>query len=117
MAKKRQRPYALTFIKQWRKHRDLSLEKLSERMRELCDYRLTKVSLSRIERGLQPYSQDTLEALAECLETDPASLLMRDPTLPDAIWTIWDNIPQESRDQALRVMEQFVPEKKRKKAG
>lgn len=51
---------------------------------------LSHAQLGRIERGLQPYNQELLEALADLFGTDPASLLMRDPTDPDGIWTIWD---------------------------
>lgn len=47
-------------------------------------------SISRIESGTQPYTQDVLEALAEALGTDPASLLMRNPDDPEAMWSIWD---------------------------
>lgn len=47
-------------------------------------------SISRIENGTQPYTQDTLEALADALMTDPASLLMRNPDDPEAIWSLWD---------------------------
>lgn len=59
---------------------------------------MSAASLSRIERGLQPYTQDFLEAAAIAYKTDPASLLMRDPGDPDGIWSIWDNaLPGERR--------------------
>lgn len=51
---------------------------------------LSHAQLGRIERGLQPYNQELLEALSDLFGTDPASLLMRDPTDPDGIWSIWD---------------------------
>src|SRR5204863_9937591 len=77
-----------TFFKEWRDHRGLSQERLAERLDT------SVASVSRIETGKQPYTQDYLEALAAALQTDPASLLMRDPSDPDAIWTIWDNAKQ-----------------------
>jgi hypothetical protein len=40
--------------------------------------------------GLQPYNQELLEALAELYRTDPASLIMRNPADPDAMWSLWD---------------------------
>lgn len=73
-----------TFIREWRNHRGLSLEALAERIG------ITHASLSRIETRKQPYSQPILEALAAELQTDPASLLMRDPSDPEGMWSIWD---------------------------
>lgn len=78
------------FLRAWRKHRDMTLEVVAERVGETTGEGFTHASLSRIERGKQPYSQPILEALADIYQTDPASLLMRDPAAPDAIWSIWD---------------------------
>lgn len=78
-------PYRATYLRQWREHRGLTLEQLAERVGT------THATLSRVERGMTPYSQPMLEALAEELTTDPASLLMRDPSDPEGIWSIWDN--------------------------
>ena len=36
-------------------------------------------SLSRVERGEQPYSQPMIEAIAEALNCEPADLLTRNP--------------------------------------
>lgn len=74
-----------TFIKQWREFRELSQETLAERLET------SKASISRIEAGSQAYTQDFLEAAAEALRTDPASLLMRDPTDENAVWSIWND--------------------------
>lgn len=99
--------YRPTYIRQWREHRGLSLKRLADRLPADAEGRpaISDVSLSRIERGLQPYSQPILELLAEALGTDPASLLMRDPMQPDAIWTIWDQLKPEQRKQALVVLD------------
>lgn len=81
-----------TFIRQWREYRQLTQDALGDRIG------LSKPQLSRIENGQQPYSQDLLEALAEALQTDVASLLMRDPSQDDAIWSIWEQAkPGERR--------------------
>lgn len=72
-------------------HRGLSQEQLADRLET------SVASISRIENGTQPYTQDVLEALAEALATDPASLLMRDPTDPEAIWSIWEQAKQGER--------------------
>lgn len=62
-----------TFIREWRKHRRLSLDRLAPRIP------MAVSSLSRVERGVQPYSQPMLEAIAEALGCAPADLLMRNP--------------------------------------
>lgn len=80
-----------TFFRQWREHRGLTQEQLAERLET------SVASISRLESGTQPYTQDVLEALAEELHTDPASLLMRDPTDPEAIWSLWDQAKQGER--------------------
>ncbi|MET4529173.1 helix-turn-helix domain-containing protein [Bradyrhizobium sp. JR18.2] len=80
-----------TFFREWREHRGLTQEQLAGRLDT------SVASISRIESGTQPYTQDVLEALAEALMTDPASLLMRNPADPDAIWSIWDQAKSGER--------------------
>ena len=60
---------------------------------------MDKSNLSKVERGILPYNQEMLERLADALMTDPASLLMRDPTQPDAIWSIWERASPGERRQ------------------
>lgn len=86
-----------TFIRAWREYRNLTQDQLAERVG------ISKPQLSRIENGLQPYSQDLLEALAEHLQTDPASLLMRDPDDEDAIWSLWDSAKPGVRAQIAAI--------------
>lgn len=74
-----------TFIKEWREYRQLTQDALAERLKT------SKASISRIEAGSQAYTQDFLEACADALRTDPASLLMRDPTDEDAVWSLWND--------------------------
>jgi transcriptional regulator with XRE-family HTH domain len=80
-----------TFFKEWRVHRGLSQEQLADRLET------SVASISRIEKGSQPYTQDVLEALAEALMTDPASLLMRNPEDPEAMWSIWEQAKKGER--------------------
>lgn len=86
-----------TFIRQWRAHRGLTLEQLAERLE------MTASHLSMLERGERGYTQETLEAVAHALQTDPASLLMRDPTAQDAIWSIWDNAKPGERQMIIDI--------------
>lgn len=98
MAKKRGPGH---FIRSWRKHKDFTLERLASRVGT------THATLSRIERGKIPYSQPLLEALADALETTPASLIMRDPLAPKSIWDIWEGIPPAERDSAIKALAGF----------
>jgi transcriptional regulator with XRE-family HTH domain len=105
MAKEpRHRP---TFIRQWRKHRGYSLDVLADRVP------MDKGNLSKIERGLLPYNQELLERLAEALSTDAASLLMRDPTNQDAIWSIWDRASAVERAQLEGVANALLESRRR----
>jgi len=66
---------------------------------------ISKATLSRIETGKQPYTQDTLEALAWALNCEPADLIMRDPT--SEAWSIWDDLkkmPPEQRKRAIKIL-------------
>lgn len=82
--------FGRTFLKEWRDHAGLTQERAASRIGEATGEGLSHSQLSRIERGEQPYSQAILEAAADAYGTDPASLLMRNPKDPDAIWSIWD---------------------------
>ena len=98
-------PRRRTFIKEWREYRELTqgqaVQKLEPR------YSLTQGSLSRIERGLSPYSQDFLEAAASVYCCDPADLLVRKPTDPDGIWSVWNDIDPSDHGRALEVLKAF----------
>jgi transcriptional regulator with XRE-family HTH domain len=91
------RKFKRTFIRQWRHHRGLTLEKVADRLD------MTPGHLSMLERGQRGYTQDTLEAVASALQTDVASLLMRDPTDADAIWSIWDQAKPAQRRQLVEI--------------
>lgn len=98
----KQAPFKPTFIRQWRKHRGLTLDELGERVG------MTGGNLSNIERGVTGYGQDTLEGLAEALQCGPADLLMRNPTDPDAIWTLWEKAKPAERKQILGMIEGYL---------
>lgn len=76
--------YRKTYLRAWREERGRTLEDAA------AFAGITHASLSRIERGLQPYSQAILEALSEYYMTDVASLLIRNPKDKDSIWSIWE---------------------------
>jgi transcriptional regulator with XRE-family HTH domain len=64
---------------------------------------MTASHLSMLERGERGYTQETLEALAHALQTDPASLLMRDPSDPDGMWSIWDQAKPGERQMIVDI--------------
>jgi transcriptional regulator with XRE-family HTH domain len=72
-----------TYIRAWRKKRGYTIEQMVGRLAEL-GVETTGASISRIERGDQPYSQDILEGMAKALDVEAADLLRNDPTIPDA---------------------------------
>lgn len=90
--------YRPTFIRQWRQYRNLTLERLAERVS------MTAGALSYLERGRSGYNQETLERIAEALQTDAASLLMRNPEDEDAIWSVWDNASDGEKRQISSVV-------------
>lgn len=92
--------YKKTFIREWRNHRGLTLERLAERLGGF-----TAGSLSRIERGLQPYNQGLLEALGVALSCEPADLLAKNPQAVDfELWTVISRLDEPKRRQALKLI-------------
>lgn len=83
------------FIREWRKHRGLTLEQLAERVG------LTHGAISQLERGETNYTQPTLEAIAEALDCEPADLIMRRPDSPT--WSIWDEVRGLPEDEQRRL--------------
>lgn len=89
--------FRATFIRQWREHRGLNQEQLADRLE------MTQSHLSMLENGKRGYTQETLEAVAHALQTDVASLLMRNPADGDAIWSIWDNAKPGERKMIVDI--------------
>ena len=85
------------FIREWRKFRGLTQVQLAERIG------IDKTYLSKIEGGKRRYDQPFLEAAAEVLRCAPADLIMRDPTDPDGIWSVWDALAPMQRSQVVEI--------------
>lgn len=94
--------YRPTFIRQWREMKGLSLDALASRVP------MDKGNLSKVERGRLPYNQEMLERLADALGTEPASLLMRDPSDPEGIWTLMDRAQPGVKRQIVEVAATLV---------
>ena len=100
-------PFRKTHIREWREFRGMTLERLAARVGDQIGG-MTHASLSRIERGLQPYSQPVLEAIADALTTDAASLIMRDPSDPEGIWSVWDRAKAGERKMIVDLAKTVV---------
>lgn len=88
---------AQTFLRQWREHRGFNLEKMAERIGQSVS------TLSRVEKGQTPYSQDFLEAYARVLGCHAADFLLRPPTTPETIWTIYEAMNAAARARLDRI--------------
>jgi transcriptional regulator with XRE-family HTH domain len=99
MAKVRTNPKTKqrTFIRQWRKHKGLTLSQVAEELH------VTAGTLSQLERGTVNYTQPMLEALADLFGCEPADLLIRDPSAPEAIWSIWEEASPAERAQIVEL--------------
>lgn len=86
-----------TLLREWRRHRGHTLERLAESMG------ITHATLSRVERGLLPYNQEILEQAARALACAPVDLLVRHPDDPDGIWSIWDRCTPTERQQIIGI--------------
>ena len=93
---KKPKVYRRTFIRAYRLRAEISLEDLAEAVGERTGDGMTHASLSRIERGLQPYSQPILEAIADVLGISTTALLGRDPDAPD-IWSTWEHATRDEQ--------------------
>ena len=85
------------FIKEWRKAKGLTQEQLAERIG------ITKGYVSKIESGKKRYDQPFLEAAAVVLSCEPADLIVRDPSDPDGIWSVWDTLQPTQREQVVEI--------------
>jgi transcriptional regulator with XRE-family HTH domain len=94
--------YRRTYLREWRKHRDRTLVQVAEELHVTHGY------LSKVERGLQPYNQELLERLAELYRCAPVDLLIRDPSEPMNIWSIWEQAKPGERRQIETVAEALV---------
>lgn len=69
-----------TYIRAWREKEGYTLAQMVGRL-DALGVTITEASLSRIERGKQPYSQDILEAIAAALGKRVSQLIEDDPAV------------------------------------
>lgn len=85
------------YIKEWRKFRGLTQVQLAERIG------IDRAYLSKIESGKRRYDQPFLEAAAVVFQCAPADLIIRDPTDPAGIWSIWETLDAPQRTQVVEI--------------
>ena len=95
------------YLKEWRRYRDLTQEQVISRLQALEDSLLptTAASLSRLENGKQPYNERVLEALAFIYDTEPDSLIGRDPFKEGQVIDFVSRLNERQRQQVLAFMQ------------
>lgn len=91
-----------TFFREWRKYRELTLERAAE----LAD--MTAGNLSAMERGAQGYTQDGLEALADAYKVPPGWLTDVDPETMDDILPTWQAAKPADRQKIAEIARTIV---------
>lgn len=84
-------------LKAWRTHRGYTQDRLAEMTS------LSKPYISQLERGERQYTQELLEVFAEALRCTPADLIIRDPTDPEGLWSIYDQLKPVQRVQVVEI--------------
>ena len=91
-----------TYLREWRKFKGKQLVPVAEHLH------MSHSQLSRIERGIQPYNQELLEALADLYMCDVVDLLIRDPSEDESMWTLWERAKPGQRNQIVAVTEAIL---------
>ena len=100
-----------TYIRAWREKKGHTLDDMVGRM-EVLGVKITGASLSRIERGIQPYNQDLLEAIAEALGVTVAQLVEHNPNLPGAVVVDFvQRLDEKQAEQAGAVLKAMFGER------
>lgn len=98
MRKARKPAWRRTFLREWREAADKTLEEVAEKMG------ITHGQLSKIERGLSPYSQRILEIAATEYGCTVQDLLTRRPEEGEGVFGLWERLTPEQRRRAERVI-------------
>jgi transcriptional regulator with XRE-family HTH domain len=87
------------YIREWRKHRGLTLEQLAGRLD------VATSSISQLERGKQGYSQAMLEALAVALNCEAWELISVNPSKAGEVVDLMRLINEsKDKERAIRIL-------------
>lgn len=90
------------FLREWREFRRMTQEELGAAVG------VNGSTISLLENGHRGLSDKWLRKLAPILHTTPGYILEYDPEeLPTAVLDVWADIPDDRKEQALRVLETF----------
>lgn len=94
-------PRLRTYFKEWRKYRKMTLEQAGEVAG------MTAGNISAMERGVQRYTQDGLEALAHAYRCKPSDLINIDPNTSD-IWSIWERAKPGDQQKLVEIAKTLI---------
>lgn len=86
------------FLREWRESLNLNQDAAADRIG------VTQSKLSRIENNKTPYDQDFLEQAAEAYGVSIASLIVRDPSDQNSIWSIQDQLKVATPEQKRQII-------------
>lgn len=97
------------YFREWRSFRGLSLSKVQGRMEKEPggEPLISSMSLSRMERGLQPYAEEVVNALAEVYGCEPYELFSVNPLKQGDVVDLMRyirSLPAGSAGKAMRVL-------------
>lgn len=96
------------YIKEWIDHRGLSYRRLAQRMEsEPGEELISFASVGRIANGKQPYSEETLYALAQALDAEPWQLLNVNPLVEGDVIDLmayYRSLTPDQKAQAIKVL-------------
>jgi transcriptional regulator with XRE-family HTH domain len=99
-------PRGAHFIRAWRKMHNYKLDKMA------ADLDIDRSSLSRIERGEQPYSEDFLTACAVYLHCSPAALIGWEPGPTEDLFDIWQDLSEDDQERVIAMLKGLRASKK-----
>lgn len=94
--------YRRVFIREWRKHADLTQEQLAEKVDRSPSW------VSQIENGEIGFTEESLSLLADALGCEPADFLKGPPVeaeQPLALPEVFHSLSPAEQEQAIAVME------------
>lgn len=96
------RKAARSYLKAWRVYRDMTVEELADAAG------MSTGNVSAIENQRQGYSPESLEALADALKIDTATLLSVDPEGASSIWPLWNVATPVQREQLAAIAKTLI---------
>lgn len=91
-------PQPKHYVKEWRKFRGLTQERLAERTP------FTPGAISQLETGRTQYTQAMIEALSAALDCEPGDLISVNPYKQGEVVDLMRLINDRNRDQAIRIL-------------